>query len=495
MKKPNLSRTIRRVTKTKGMRQFNSIGGLDLLQPFRGGGISGQNTNPVSHIDELFENCRGFLVSNLPLQLSYMYTQIDIMATVIDIPVDDALRGGVKFQSKQLSEDQIKELSDMMDREEDLNEAGNGGKKTGLFGGGGILILIDNQDPITPLDMEAIGENTKIEFKAVDLWEVNFDQQDKAGSDGDSINDPTTSEFLNYYGKRFHHSRFLKMKGKEAPSFLRSRLRGWGLSEIEILIMAVNRYLKGINVSYEVMDEFKIDYYLLKGLASSNRDPNGKLAVQERIALMNMMKSYKRAVVMDSEDQFQQKTLSFAGLAEVEEGVRTQVQCATRIPRVKLFGNGAEGFSSGQDEIEVYNSMVESRPRRMLKKPILRMAEIRCQQLFGFVPGDLSLTFSTLRVLSAVDEETVKTQAFNRVLQASQAGKILDVEFREAVNKAELLPIRLDTDDSTLQALEAMKPELGGDGLEGVEAGEKTATTKTDKQPPKPKDSKAPKKF
>jgi hypothetical protein len=285
------------------------------------------------------------------------------------------------------------------------------------------------------------------------------------------------------------------MKGKDAPSWLRPRLRGWGLSEAELLIMSVNRYLKGINVSYEVMDEFKIDYYLLKGLASSNRDPNGKLAVQERIALMNMMKSYKRAVVMDSEDQFQQKTLSFAGLAEVEEGVRTQVQCATRIPRVKLFGNGAEGFSSGQDEIEVYNSMVEARPRRMLKKPILRMAEIRCQQLFGFIPDDLSLTFQTLRVLSAVDEETVKTQAFNRVLQASQAGKILDLEFREAVNQAELLPIRLDTDDKTLAALEAMKPELGGDGMEGIETGDKTAKTKTDKQPPKPKDSKTPKKF
>ncbi len=94
------------------------------------------------------------------------------------------------------------------------------------------------------------------------------------------------------------------------------------------------------------------------------------------------------------------------------------------------------------------------------------MIEIKCQKLFGFIPDDLSIEFKPLRVLSAEQEENVKTQKFNRVLQAKQAGEITTFEFREACNKDALLSISLDnnqdqlnTDDPEIAALVAGEPD------------------------------------
>jgi hypothetical protein len=72
------------------------------------------------------------------------------------------------------------------------------------------------------------------------------------------------------------------------------------------------------------------------------------------------------------------------------------------------------------------------------------MIEIKCQKLFGFIPDDLRINFKPLRILSAEQEENVKTQKFTRLLQAKQAGEVTRHEFREGCNKGNLLDITLD---------------------------------------------------
>jgi hypothetical protein len=60
-----------------------------------------------------------------------------------------------------------------------------------------------------------------------------------------------------------------------------------------------------------------------------------------------------------------------------------------RMPLTKLFGISAAGFNSGEDDIEVYNAMIESEIRGKLKYDLLRMVEIKCQKLFSMVPDDI----------------------------------------------------------------------------------------------------------
>ncbi len=425
----------------------------EAIMGFDPGGIGTQ----ISQVDTLYKNNRWYLISNMRQLLSEIYVEQGIVKTIVDVPVDDAFRGGVEISTKQIEEDQLTQLYNLMEREGDIDKITQAKKWNRLYGGAGILILTD-QDPSTPLDMESISEKSKLKFRDVDMWELFWSKQNT--SDYSLAIDSTDfdTEYFDYYGIRVHRSRVLLMKGIKAPSFIRPRLRGWGLSCVEILVRSINQYLKATDLTFEVLDEFKIDIFKIKGLASALLSPNGSKKIHERVQLANREKNYQNSITMDAEDDFSSKEISFAGISDVMDGVRKQVASDLRMPMTKIFGQSSAGFSSGEDDIENYNSMVESEIRSKSKFHILKMVELRCQQLFGFIPDDLSITFKPLRVLSSEQEENVKSQKFNRLLQALQAGAITAKEFREACNRDKLFPIQLDMDEEiTLKTDEEKK--------------------------------------
>lgn len=443
------------------------IGGGSFPQTFPGMG----GTPEISTSDTSFQELRWYLVSNFRQLLSQLFVEIGLVKTICTVPVMDALRGGVMFKSKQLDEQQLMDLRIEMDRKDDIGTAGWGAIWQRLFGGGGIMVLVDDQDPSEELDIASIDENCEVTFRAVDMWELYWDKQNTGEFETDlNIQD---SEYYNYYSEILHSSRLMKLKGLEAPSFIRPRLRGWGLSEVETLIRSMNQYLKATNLGFEVLDEFKLDVYKIKNLVNTLASPTGTQAIQTRVQLANWQKNYQNAIVMDSEDDFDHKQLSFAGLAEAMAGIRQQVASDLRIPQIKLFG---QSFSSGLgtsavEEMENYNAMVESEVRGKLKWHLLKMGEIRCQQLFGMVPDDLELEFKPLRELSAVDQETVKTQKFTRLSQAKASGDLTTQEYRDAANKGNLFDIQLDTAETGLNPEDdQIEDVLAGNAVPGMSA-------------------------
>lgn len=419
----------------------NGLEGALFGAGFPGGGIpSGAQSQKLSQLNPLFPNLRWYFASNFRQALSEAYCELGLIQTVVDVPVDDGLRGGATIKSKQLSPEQLEELKDTIERQDDLGKLSQALKWTRLFGGGGILILTD-QDPALPLDPATLTLDAPLQFRAVDMWELYFDLQNTEGYDAAIQGEKF--EFYSYYGTKVHKSRVFKMVGQAAPSFLRPRLRGWGLSVVESLVRGLNSYLEGTNLIYEIMDEAKIDVYGIKNLTNTLLNPNGTEQVYNRISMANRQKNFQHAIVMDSEDNYEQKQLTFAGLAEVMKENRIEVAATLRMPLTKIFGISAAGFNSGEDDIEVYNGMVESTVRSYAKKYILQIAELRCQQMFSFIPDDLSVEFEPLRVLSSEQEETVKEKKFARLLQAAQAGLITVDEFRDGCNKENLLEIDL----------------------------------------------------
>lgn len=419
-------------------------------------GFSPGGTGPqIQGVETLFLNNRWYLISNMRQICSETYVEHGVIKTLVDVPVDDGFRGGVKVKTKQLEEEQIVDLMASIERDDDLTKVAQALKWNRLFGGAGIVVLTD-QDPSTPLEINNIGKDTPLEFRAVDMWELFYTKQNT--SDYAQVIDSQeliNVEFYDYYGVKLHHSRVMSLRGFEAPSFIRPRLRGWGLSVLEVVVRSVNQYLKSTGLCFEVLDEFKIDVFKIKNLAQTLMSPNGTAKARARIQLANQEKNYLNAITMDSEDDYIQKELTFTGLAEVMQGIRMQIACDVRMPLTKLFGVSASGFSSGEDDIENYNGMVESEIRSKSKHHIITLVSLKCQKMFGFVPDDLTIEFRPLRELSAEQEEAVKTAKFARVLQAVQAGLITTKDFYESCNRDQLLPVQLDTSDA-----EAIDDEL-----------------------------------
>lgn len=70
------------------------------------------------------------------------------------------------------------------------------------------------------------------------------------------------------------------------------------------------------------------------------------------------------------------------------------------------------------------------------------------------------IQWNPLRILDAVDEETVKNHQFNRVMSAYQSGLSTAQEAKEGINKDSLLPIEIDEVSDAL-------PPVEGDFLTG----------------------------
>jgi len=413
----------------------------------------------VSLTDTIEKNLRGNLISNNYVLLSRMYLEYGICQALIDTPVDDAFRGGIHIFSKQLEEDQIEKLSVKIDQEKDLRAAAQACKWDRLYGGAGLIVVLSDQDPSTPLDVNKISEQSQLKFFPCNLWELFFTQGDDgkwnmpASGEGAPLEQSILNgagyvnpEYYQYYTCKLHASRLLRMIGIEAPSFLRGQLRGWGASMMEAIVAPLNQYLKINDLSFELLDECKVDVYKVEGLNSAVISEQGTEQVRKRLTIANMQKNYQHAIALDKEDDFDYKNLSgsFSGIAEVSRENRIAMAGSLRMPQNKIWGQSATGFSSGQDDLENYASLVEGQVREKVKWHLHKIVELRCQQLYGFIPDDLKISFDSLRIMTSEQEEAVKNAKFTRLLQARERGEITRYEFREACNKEKLLGISLD---------------------------------------------------
>lgn len=428
--------------------KLNSFQDLSLnLQPF--GGAAGP-VNELSSTDTLYFNLRWYLISNYQQLLSELYVEHGIIQTLVDQPVDDAFRSGFELKTAELDANDIEILMRYVERYGCIRAVKQAKKWGRLFGGGGILIITD-QDPKTPFNVKSIGEDTPLEFRPVDMWEL-FNPQSNIEGDlevGGKIGGGY-NEFYNYYGRLIHHTRVMKVIGKEPPSFIRPRLRGWGMSEVEKVVRSLNQYMKNQDVVFQLLDEAKIDVYRLDGFNTALLNSGGTESVRKRVQNSNLIKNYLHALVMDKDDEYEQKQINFSGLGEILLQIRQGIAADLKMPMTKLFGISSAGFSSGEDDIENYNSMIESEIRADAKWFTLEVLEICCQKLFGFVPKDMGLEFNPLRILNAEEEEKVKDSQFNRARSVYMDGLATAQEAKQAMNKDSLVGIELNENSEGL---------------------------------------------
>jgi phage-related protein (TIGR01555 family) len=408
-------------------------------------GTWGLASNPFSpqnsRLETMFINTRWSLITNFRSILSEAYAEYGIVQTLVDQPVADAFRTGYVIKTDALDDSQKRKLYTFIERNrvnETIMEAFNWSR---LYGGGGIIINT-NQNPDKPLDMSKITTDSPLEFMAADVWELYTDIPM-----WNPWENMSQAQKYNYYGMRLDRSRVIPIMGKKAPSFIRNRMRGWGMSELERVVRSINSYLKNQDLIFELLDEAKIDVYQLNGFNTAMLTSQGTRVAEKRVQTANTLKSYLNALVLDTNDKYEQKQLSFSGLSEILNQIRQGVAADLKMPLTKLFGVSAAGFNSGEDDIENYNSMIESEVRSKAKNVVIEVLEVCCQKLFGFVPDDLGIEFKSLRILSAEQEENMKNSKFNRLIQAVTNGLATPEQFMIGCNNDDLLSVTYTQED------------------------------------------------
>ena len=377
--------------------------------------------------------------------LSWSFTNSGLIQRFIMQPILDGLRGGLTITSKQLDDEELKHLNKMYERKA-RTPIKNVMVWNKLYGGAGLIINVGEKYE-EPLDIADIPQGAEIEFYDADLWELNYKfsafniNQIEEGQNEDW----NGGVWYDYYSIPIHKSRVLRVEGRRAPALLRRNLRGWGMSELEFVLPQINMYEKLERVIFELIDEAKIDIYKFQGfniaLASQQESE-----VVEKIREVQYNKNFQNGIIVDKDDDYMNKQLSFSGLSDLLAEMRIDLASVLNMPVSKLFGTGSSGFSSGEDDIETYNCMIESSVRGELRPLIKKVLQILCQVEFGFVPDDIDFEFKSLRILGEEAQQNVSNAWFQRVMESLERGIITTKEARKSINLMHLLPMAISED-------------------------------------------------
>lgn len=461
-----------------GLGDFGGFGiggfGMDGFGAYGGGGFGPQT---ISAPFTLAASNSYSPISLNRVTLSYAYMTQGLVQTVCRQPIDDAFAGGFEIKTDELDEEELKLLKSVLkkNRKRKRNKAYDRLMRTAqmqssndpstsdlaavknvltwasLYGGAG-LIVNTQQNFRSELNVEAINEDTELEFIAADRWELILNST--------NIWDSRNPTPFNYYGLPLNKTRVVMVRGDEAPAYIRQRLQGWGMSRIEHCIRPINSFLKFETVLFELLDEAKIDIYRIEGFNNSLASPAGEQAVMRRAQIVNMAKNYQKAITMDMKDEYVQKQMSFSGLPEVWNELRLNLSSALRIPMNKLFGQSAGGFSSGQDSIENYNSIVEGERERA--EPLLtEVIDLRCQQLFGFIP-DYEIDWTPLKELNGVEEQAVLTAKQARGSELYTQGILNPQEYAEYLHKNGIIDQKTEVGDGADPEPPIMSADVDG---------------------------------
>lgn len=392
-----------------------------------------------------YNNLSLVMISQWQILLSYLYKTYGVLAKMIDIPVDDAYKGGAfTLETDSVDEAELKELEKTIAKNQDIKQIKNARKWARLYGGA-ALIALSGDDLSKPLDYKSLY-GKPLEFMAVDRWQLSYSEP--------NINIPGGQwEYINQYGRRnskksvigsnaltrIHSSRIFPITGKEAPFIIMQRVNGWGISVFEQVFSDMSQYFKAGNVLFELLDEAKVDVIKLATLQTALSSGYSDQVLQKMLDLIANNLNYKSKLLISKDDDYDQKQISFSGLAEMNKEIRIMMAGSANMPVNKLWGEGVTGFGSGEDSLENYNSQIENEIRSADDAVIDWVLMLRSYQQFGFELPDLTKTWKNLRVLSAIDEQNIHDHKVANILQIYDRQLMSPQEVMEYLKKQQIV--------------------------------------------------------
>ncbi len=283
---------------------------------------------------------------------------------------------------------------------------------------GGAIILIDNNEAIDKeLSINDIINAKKISFTALDLWQV----QRKA----DNFDPENLQNFYNPHEKYYfnntliHPSRVIKINNPEIEiPFYRKIFKGWNLSIFDSLRISLFQYLKINELLPELLQEMKISLYKIEMSGMTSQTTRNQLF--QLLNAIDQMKSYKKAVILDKNAEFEQKQLQFSGMSEPIEQSRKTLCIDSGWTTNFILGEGASGFSSGQDYLEsderklqVILNAYSPYVQQILRIPMLMILK---QDV------EFDVSFDSLRAPSPEQLQNTVNQTITNILNLKNAG-------------------------------------------------------------------------
>lgn len=369
-------------------------------------------------------------ISRNRIQIDFAYRSSWIAGKAVDAFADDMTREGVSVQC-DIEPDQLEQLEKAAGNLKLWDAVNDTVKWSRLYGGAIAVLLIDGQDPSTPLRKQTIQKDQFKGLLVLDRWMIQPSLQDLVTEYGADLGMPkfytVLADARALVNQKIHYSRVLRLDGVELPYWQRIAENGWGQSVLERLWDRLIAFDSTTDGAAQLVYKAHLRTYKVKGLrqiiGAGGKAFDGLIA---QIDAIRRFQSNEGLTLMDAEDEFQTHQYSFTGLDNLLLQFGQQLSGAMDIPLVRLFGQSPAGLNAtGEGDLRNYYDSIKQQQERKLRSAVEKVYDVLYRSTFGEEPpGNLTITFNPLWQVSDSEKATIANSVTDAVTKASDSGLI-----------------------------------------------------------------------
>lgn len=362
--------------------------------------------------------------------LNILFRDNWIAKAIIEKPANEMLKNGFSIHS-QIEPDKIDKIMNIWQKTKTQNKFLKCLKWARLYGGCLLIPMIENQGDLSkPLDYETIMPDSYKGCFTVDRWSGvspsielvdNITDPDFGQPEYYDVSDNTTGKTF-----RIHHSRVIKMIGREMPYWEEIAETYWGASELEHVYTELKkRDDTSANISFLIFLA-NIRVFKMEGMSQmlSIGDQQAAQRVYETMKTMNHLMCNTGTLAIDKEEDFAMHGYSFTGINDVYESFMLDISGAAEIPVDKLFGRSPSGFNSGAETLQNYYDTIDEKRETYVREPLEKIVKIITMSALGEIPDDIEIDFNPVRRPSDLEKSDLAQKNAQPIFDAYAGGLI-----------------------------------------------------------------------
>lgn len=388
-----------------------------------------------------------------------------LASAIIDYPAEDATRKWRQWRAESEQITKIEALEKRLHLKRRIQDAMTAAR---LFGGAAIYLNTKTADQAAPLiaGKEEIRSLVVLTRNSLSPVEMVRD------IDSDYYGRPefyTLASGVNAKQVVIHASRLVVLRGSTLPDDVSSAAahQGWGDSVLQSTMDAVQQTDSTMANMASLVFEAKVDVLRFKGLADMLADEGNDPLITRRLQTQAALKGINGALLIDAEDEYEQKNANFTGLPDVVSKFMDAVAGASRIPVTRLYGRAAAGLSgSGDGDERVYFDRIGHVQATEMQPAMELLDECLIWQALGSRPEEIYFEWRPLRQLTETERADIfgKTAAAARALAGATAGELIPMDALSDALVNEL------TEQGVLPGLDQAIAEYGSLAAQGLPA-------------------------
>jgi uncharacterized protein len=396
------------------------------------------------------------------MQMELVYRGSWIAGRVVDVYAQDMTREGMDITSSD-DPSKIAEFNKDIARLQIWKQLRDTIKWARLYGGAVAFMMVDGQDPSTPLKLDRIRPGQFKGLLPLDRWVLQPSLTDLVDDMGPYFGKPKFYDTITDTGGmprlKIHYSRVIRIEGVELPYWQKISENLWGQSVIERMWDRLLAYDSATAGTSQMVYQARLRTLSIEGLreiiGGTAAAMKGLLA---NINMLRVMQSNEGISLIDSKDTFETHEYSFAGLDAVLMQFGEQLAGAVEIPLVKLFGQSPSGFDNGDSTMRTYHDSVKQQQVTWLGDGIETVYRLAYISKFGTEPPkDFTLEFKSLWQLSDAEKATVTNTVTAAVGEAFSAQIISkSTAMKELKNLSLITGVFSNISDEDIESAEAL---------------------------------------